>query len=77
LFVWKSYAAPFISATTIGSQLAGANETLFHFGAVMKDHSQSDNENPYSPLMCVLLLLVAGIAVKTGAAIQVAAGLGM
>jgi hypothetical protein len=43
----------------------------------MKDHSQSDNENPYSPLLCVLLLLLAGIAVKTGAAIHAAGGLGM
>ena len=39
-------------------------------GAVMKDHSQRDSGNPYSPLMSILLLLVAGIVVKIGAATQ-------
>jgi len=33
-----------------------------HFGAVMKDHSQGDAANPYSPLMCILLLLAVGAA---------------
>jgi len=36
----------------------------------MKDHSQSDKENPYSPLLCILILLMAGIFVKTGGATQ-------
>jgi hypothetical protein len=34
----------------------------------MKDHSPADRGNPYSPLLCILLLLVTGIVVKTGAA---------
>ena len=32
----------------------------------MKDHSEGDAANPYSPLMCILLLLVVGV----GAAAQ-------
>jgi hypothetical protein len=28
----------------------------------MKNHSQGDAANPYSPLMCILLLLVVGAA---------------
>ena len=47
-----------------------AHRKLSHFGAVMKDHSQSDKENPYSPLLCILILLMAGIFVKTGGATQ-------
>jgi hypothetical protein len=43
----------------------------------MKNHSQSDNAKPYSPLLCILLLLMAGIAVKIEAATHIAAGLGM
>jgi hypothetical protein len=30
----------------------------------MKDHSQGDAANPYSPLMCILLLLVVGAATQ-------------
>jgi hypothetical protein len=30
----------------------------------MKDHSQEDTANPYSPLMCVLLLLLVGAATQ-------------
>jgi hypothetical protein len=30
----------------------------------MKDHSQGDTANPYSPLMCVLLLLLVGAATQ-------------
>jgi hypothetical protein len=42
-----------------------------HFGAVMKDHSQGDNTaHPYSPLMCILLLLATGIVVKIGAGVH-------
>jgi hypothetical protein len=36
----------------------------------MNDHSQHENASPYSALLCILLLLATGIAVKTGAAIQ-------
>jgi hypothetical protein len=32
--------------------------------AVMKDHSQEDIGNPYSPLMCILLLLMVGAATQ-------------
>jgi hypothetical protein len=35
-----------------------------HFGAVMKDHSQKDSANPYSPLMCILLLLMVCAAIQ-------------
>jgi hypothetical protein len=35
-------------------------------GAVMKDHSQGDTANPYSPLMCVLLLVLVGAATQLG-----------
>jgi hypothetical protein len=34
------------------------------FGAVMKDHSQKDYVNRYSPLMCILLLLTVGAATQ-------------
>jgi hypothetical protein len=40
---------------------AGGNST--HFEAVMKDHSQEDAD-PYSPLMCILLLLVVVAAIQ-------------
>jgi hypothetical protein len=40
-----------------------AGQTV-HFGAVMKDHSQGDAANPYSPLMCILLLLAVGAATQ-------------
>jgi len=36
-----------------------------HSGAVMKHHSQGDAANPYSPLMCILLLLVVGVGAAT------------
>lgn len=36
----------------------------------MNDQSKSDKENPYSPLWCIVLLLFAGLLVKTGAATQ-------
>jgi hypothetical protein len=35
-----------------------------HLGAVMKDHSQGDAANHYSPLMCILLLLMVGAATQ-------------
>jgi hypothetical protein len=34
-----------------------------HFEAVMKDHSQEDAD-PYSPLMCILLLLMVVAATQ-------------
>ena len=30
----------------------------------MEDHSQGNTANPYSPLMCILLLLVVGAATQ-------------
>jgi hypothetical protein len=30
----------------------------------MKDHSQKDGANPYSPLMCILLLLLVFAAIQ-------------
>lgn len=48
-----------------------ADTKFSQFGAVMKKHSQEDNASPYSPLMCVVLLLATGVAVKIGAAIYV------
>ena len=47
-----------------------ADAKFSQFGAVMKDHSQEDNASPYSPLMCIVLLLVTGVAVKIGAVIH-------
>jgi hypothetical protein len=67
-FVWNSYAALFISQEAARNSRAPSKS--FSFGAVMEDHSQRDNGNPYSPLMCILLLLVVGIVVKIGAATQ-------
>jgi hypothetical protein len=46
-----------------GPQLAGVQE-FPSFGAVMNDHSQGDSANPYSPLMCILLLLLVGAATQ-------------
>lgn len=43
----------------------------------MKKHTQTDEPGPYSAPLCVLLLLVTGLAVKTGAvAAATAAALG-
>ena len=66
--LWNSYTIPF----TIGhSNLARRSRAhSFIFGAVMKDHPQSGKVNSYSPLMYILLLLMVGIFVKTGVAIQ-------
>jgi hypothetical protein len=50
-----------ISAAENGPRLAGH---AAQGGAVMKDHSQEDTANPYSPLMCVLLLLLVGAATQ-------------
>jgi hypothetical protein len=68
-FIWNSYAAPFISVARIGPQ-SRARANSSQFGAVMKDESQKNNGNPYSPLMCILLLLATGVAVKSGAVTQ-------
>jgi hypothetical protein len=35
--------------------------TNSHSGAVMNDQSQTGDARPYSPLMCMLLLLTTGI----------------
>jgi hypothetical protein len=34
------------------------------FGAVTKDQSKENDGNPYSPLMCVLTLLIVGAATQ-------------
>ncbi len=36
----------------------------------MKTASRIDQAGPYSPLTCLLLLLVTGVALKTAAAIE-------
>jgi hypothetical protein len=38
--------------------------------AAMNDLSHKSEVNPYSALRCIVLLLVTGIVVKTGAAIH-------
>jgi hypothetical protein len=60
-FVWNSYAARSICVTAIGA--------IVIFGVVMKHQVQGDKSSPYSPLSCLLLLLMAGIflAYKSGA----------
>jgi hypothetical protein len=63
-FVWNSYAAPFILQEA--ARNSRAHTKSFSFGAVMKDHSQKDNGNPYSPLMSILLLLMVGAATQLG-----------
>jgi len=65
--VWNSYAARFIYIIVVGLQVAGRRGNFLIFGAVMKHHSGA--ANPYSPLACFLLLLMAGIflAYKIGA----------
>jgi hypothetical protein len=35
-----------------------------HVGAVMKDQSQENDGNPYSPLLCILFLLIFGAATQ-------------
>jgi hypothetical protein len=35
----------------------------------MNDHSQGNHANPYSPLMCILLLFATGAAVMIGGTI--------
>ena len=51
-------------------KVACVQETLI-FSAVMKHYFQGDGGNPYSPLLCVLTLLMVGIFVKLGTATQV------
>jgi hypothetical protein len=36
---------------------------------VMKDHSQTDDARPYSPLLCFLLLLTTGIVCATAGSV--------
>jgi hypothetical protein len=47
-----------------------ANAKSLLSGAVMKNHSRSSNASPYSAMLCILLLLATGVAVKTGAAVH-------
>ena len=41
-----------------------AHTQCLSFGAVMNDHSQKAGGNPYSPLMCILLLLMVCTATQ-------------
>ena len=36
----------------------------------MKNHSRDSDASPYSAMLCLLLLLATGVAVKTGAAVH-------
>ena len=37
----------------------------------MKDHSEQSPDRPYATLLCILMLLGAGFAIKIGAALHV------
>jgi hypothetical protein len=47
--IWNSYA--------VSSTFGGDSKIPLIFGSAMKDHSRTELANPYSPLMCGLLLL--------------------
>jgi hypothetical protein len=53
----------------IGPQ-AATNANSSHSGVIMNGHSQGGGKNRYSPVLCILLLLITGVAVKTSAAIR-------
>jgi hypothetical protein len=36
----------------------------------MKNHYRGSDASPYSAMLCILLLLATGVAVKTGAAVH-------
>jgi hypothetical protein len=57
---------PFSYLAQEAARNSRAHSKFFSFGAVMKDHSQKDSGNPYSPLMCILLRLVFGAATQLG-----------
>jgi hypothetical protein len=57
---------PFSYLAQEAARNSRAHTKSFSFGAVMKDHSQKDNGNPYSPLMSILLLLMVGAAIQLG-----------
>jgi hypothetical protein len=62
-FVWHSYAVPSYLEDVIGSQFADVHKIL-HLGAVMKQQTEENDRNPYSPSMCILLLLAFGTATQ-------------
>ncbi len=51
--IWNYYGLPLIFA---GKFLS--------FGSAMNDHSRNDHANPYSPMMCGLLLLLVFAAIQ-------------
>jgi hypothetical protein len=61
---------PSFLSEEIASQPASDTGIVPILVQVMKDHSQTDDARPYSPLLCFLLLLMTGLAINTGAATQ-------
>jgi hypothetical protein len=58
----SSIPTPSLSYLTKQSARNSRVHTSLHFGAVMKDQSQENDGNPYSPLMCILFLLIFSAA---------------
>jgi hypothetical protein len=44
--------------------LRGNHEILSGFGTAMEHQSRTDHANPYSPLMCGLVLLMVFVAIQ-------------
>jgi len=64
-FVWNSYAAPLILKGEMVRKSRTAREIrLNSSGAAMKDNSQESKDNPYSPLLCIALLLTVAAATQ-------------
>jgi hypothetical protein len=62
---WSGIPMPSLSYLTKQSaRYSRAHTKSSHFGAVMKDQSQENDGNPYSPPMCILFLLVFGAATQ-------------
>jgi hypothetical protein len=64
-FVWRLYADASIFGCTNRPGLRARDASAF--GAVMNDQSQENNRNPYSPAVCIALLLGFGAATQLGA----------
>jgi hypothetical protein len=54
--IWNSYA--------VSPTLRGNHEILSGFGTAMEHQSRTDHANPYSPLMCGLVLLMVFVAIQ-------------